>query len=116
MPKPPPNQVTILKGTPNEAKFFFENPTNPTANDIAKVKKYYGIDDSATPMQVIEELNKLKAVEQANILSDIPYDPQTQTKQYYSVLAQKIADTNQRMALIKDPANYYFKQANEAVG
>ena len=116
MPKAPPNQVTILKGTPNEAKFFFENPTNPTANDIAKVKKYYGIDDSATPMQVIEELNKLKAVEQANILSDIPYDPQTQTKQYYSVLAQKIADTNQRMALIKDPANYYFKQANEAVG
>ena len=98
MPKPPPNQVTILKVTPNEAKFFFENPTNPTANDIAKVKKYYGIDDSATPMQVIEELNKLKAVEQPNILSDIPYDPQTQTKQYYSVLAQKIADTNQRMA------------------
>jgi hypothetical protein len=115
MPPQPPNKVTILKGTPNQAEFFFENPTNPTANDIAKVKKFYGIEDSASTEALIAELNKLKGVEQANILSDIPYDPQTQSKQYYSVLAQKIADTNQRMALIKDPANYYFKQANEAL-
>ena len=43
MPPQPPNKVTILKGTPNQAEFFFENPTNPTANDIAKVKKFYGM-------------------------------------------------------------------------
>ena len=49
MPPQPPNKVTILKGTPNQAEFFFENPTNPTANDIAKVKKYYGIEESASP-------------------------------------------------------------------
>ena len=42
MPPKPPNKVTILKGTPNQAEFFFENPTNPTENDIAKVKKFYG--------------------------------------------------------------------------
>jgi hypothetical protein len=115
MPPQPPNKVTILKGTPNQAEFFFENPTNPTANDIAKVKKYYGIEESASPEQLVDELNKLKGVTAANILSDIPYDPQTEPKKFYSVLSQKIADTNQRMQLIADPANYYFKQANDAI-
>ena len=41
------NQVTILKGTPNEKKFYFENPTNSTPNDIAKVKEYYGIAETS---------------------------------------------------------------------
>ena len=43
MPPKPPNKVTILKGTPNQAEFFFENPTSPTENDIAKVKKYLSL-------------------------------------------------------------------------
>jgi hypothetical protein len=103
------NQVTILKGTPNEKKFYFENPTNPTPNDIAKVKEYYGIAETATPQQVIAELNKFKQATQADILKDIPFDPEKQSKEYYAELAQKMSDVNQRMKLIEDPANYYFK-------
>jgi hypothetical protein len=103
------NRVTILKGTPNEQSFYFENPSNPTASDIAKVKEFYGIDQNASPQQLVEQLNQYKTATQANILKDIPFNPETQAKQYYSVLAQKMADTNQRMKLIEDPANYYFK-------
>jgi hypothetical protein len=62
---------------------------SPTANDIAKVKKFYGIEDSASTEALIAELNKLKGVEQANILSDIPYDPQTQSKAILFCLSSK---------------------------
>ena len=106
------NKVTILKGTPNEKSFYFENPSNPTASDIAKVKEFYGIDQNASPQQLVDQLNQFKAATQANILKDIPFDPQTQSKQYYSVLAQKMADTNQRMKLIEDPANLKIYKVN----
>ena len=62
------NKVTILKGTPNEQSFYFENPSNPTAGDIAKVKEFYGIDQSASPQQLVEQLNQYKTATQANIL------------------------------------------------
>lgn len=107
------NKVTILKGTPNEKSFYFENPTNPTANDIAKVKEFYGISQEASPEQVIEQLNKFKSSAQANILQEIPFDPVTESKEYYNMLAQKMADTNERMKLIEDPANYLFKSFND---
>ena len=107
------NKVTILKGTPNEKTFIFENPKKPTANDIAQVKEFYGIAEDATPQQVIAELNKFKVDTQLNIMSDIPYEPGT--KEYYSEISQRISDTNQRMKLIEDPANYYFKQAQKKV-
>lgn len=102
---------TLLKGTPYEHTFIFENPDNPTENDIAKVKQFYGIAPEAGPQEVIAELNKFKEQTQLNIMSDIPYEPGT--KEYYAEISQRIADTNQRMALIADPANYYWKQGQK---
>ena len=104
--------ATILKGTPNEHTFYIEGtPGNLTPGDIAKIKKFYGIAEEASPQDMVNELNKLKEVTQANIISDIPYDPGS--KEYYAEMSQKISDVNQRMKLIEDPANYYFKQAQE---
>jgi len=104
-------KATILKGTPYEHTFIFENPNKPTANDIEQVKKFYGIAPETKPEDVITELNKFKAETQLNIMSDIPYQPGS--KEYYSEISQRISDTNQRMALIADPANYYWKQGQK---
>jgi len=104
--------ATILKGTPNEHTFYIDGtPGNLTPGDIAKIKKFYGIAEEASPQDMVNELNKLKEATQANIIADIPYEPGS--KEYYAEMSQKISDVNQRMKLIEDPANYYFKQAQE---
>ena len=61
-------------------------------------KKFYGIAEEASPQNMVNELNKLKDVTQANIIADIPYEPGS--KEYYAEMSQKISDVNQRMKLI----------------
>ena len=109
-----PNRVTILPGTPNAHTFYFENPDNPTANDKAKVREFYGIPQDVSEQEAMQMLSQFKGAEMANIISDIPYAPGT--KNYFAEIAQRVADVNQRMKLIEDPANYYFKQGQQLIG
>ena len=109
-----PNRVTILPGTPNAHTFYFENPQNPTANDKAKVREFYGIPQEVSEQEAMQMLSQFKGAEMANIISDIPYAPGT--KNYFAEIAQRVADVNQRMKLIEDPANYYFKQGQQLIG
>ena len=109
-----PNRVTILPGTPNAHTFYFENPDNPTANDKAKVREFYGIPQEVSEQEAMQMLSQFKGAEMANIISDIPYAPGS--KNYFAEIAQRVADINQRMKLIEDPANYYFKQGQQLIG
>lgn len=70
-----PNRVTILPGTPNAHTFYFENPDNPTANDKAKVREFYGIPQEVSEQEAMQMLSQFKGAEMANIISDIPYAP-----------------------------------------
>ena len=102
-----PQLVTILPGTPNAHTFYFQDPKNPTPAELNKIREYYGIPLDVSPQEAERQLNALGKVQAANIVGQIPYEPGT--KQYYSELSARIADVNQRMKLIEDPANYYFK-------
>ena len=37
-----PQLVTILPGTPNAHTFYFQDPKNPTAEELNKIREYYG--------------------------------------------------------------------------
>jgi len=108
-----PNLVTILPGTPNAHTFYFKDPKNPSAEELNKIRQYYGIPLELSPQQAAEQLNALGKVQTANIIAQIPYEPGT--KEYYSELSARISDVNQRMKLIEDPANYYFKHLQQQV-
>jgi septation ring formation regulator EzrA len=108
-----PQLVTILPGTPNAHTFKFNDPKNPTLEELNKVREYYGIPLDVSPQEAEKQLNALGQVQAANIIAQIPYDPGT--KEYYSELSARIADVNQRMKLIEDPANYYFKHLQQKV-
>jgi len=108
-----PQLVTILPGTPNAHTFYFQDPKNPTPAELNKIREYYGIPLDVSPQEAERQLNALGKVQAANIVGQIPYEPGT--KQYYSELSARIADVNQRMKLIEDPANYYFKHLQQQV-
>ena len=108
-----PNLVTILPGSPNAHTFYFQDSKNPTKEELNQVREYYGIPLDVSAEEASKMLNELGGRQAANIVSDIPYAPNT--KEYFAEIAQRIADVNQRKALISDPANYYFKQIQEAI-
>jgi len=103
------NAVTLMAGTPNAKTFYLENPSKPTADDINKIKKAYGIPADFSLTQTKEKLKQIEQMEKASILSDIPFEKGT--KQYYGELAEKTADAITRDELIKDPMNFYYNQA-----
>jgi hypothetical protein len=108
-----PNLVTILPNTPNAHTFYFKDSQNPTKEELNQVREYYGIPLDVSAQEASDMLNALGQQTSANIISDIPYAPNT--KEYYAEIAQRVADINQRKALIGDPANYYFKQLQKKV-
>jgi hypothetical protein len=103
------NAVTLMQGTPNQKTFYLENPSKPTENDIAKIKKAYGIPTDFTLTQTRDQLKKIEGMEKASLLADIPFEKGTQ--QYYGELANKTSDVMTREALIEDPINFYYNQA-----
>ena len=104
-----PQLVTILPGTPNAHTFRFKDPTKPTFEELQEVRKYYGIPPDVSAQEAAQMLDSLGKVPASTVIADIPYEPGT--KKYYAEIAQRVADVNQRMKLIEDPANYYFKSA-----
>jgi len=103
--------VTILPGTPNAHTFRFKDPTKPTPDELQEVRNYYGIPQDVSAQEAAQMLNSLGKVPASTVIADIPYE--AGTKKYYAEIAQRVADVNQRMKLIEDPANYYFKSAQE---
>jgi len=67
-----PNLVTILPGTPNAHTFYFQDPKNPSAAELNKVREYYGIPLDVSPQEAEAQLNALGKVQAANIVGQIP--------------------------------------------
>ena len=105
--------VTILPGTSNAHTFRFKDPTSPTPDELQEVREYYGIPLEVSAQEAAQMLNSLGKVPTSTIIRDIPPEYEPGTKKYYAEIAQRVADVNQRMKLIEDPANYYFKSAQE---
>jgi len=64
------NAVTLMAGTPNAKTFYLENPSKPTANDINKIKKAYGI-----PAEFSLNANKRKTQNKLNKWRKPPFCP-----------------------------------------
>ena len=101
--------VILMQGTPNQKTLYLENPSRPTENDFAKIKKAYGIPAEFTLQQTRDQLKEIEKMETASLLSSIPYEKGT--KEYYGELANKTADVITREKLIEDPMNFYYNQA-----
>jgi hypothetical protein len=105
--------VKILEGTANEKTFRLENPTNPTEADILKIKQAYGIPVEYSAQEATAALNQLAQQEVAGVLGNIPYEPGS--KQFNNEIMAKIADVQEREALIENPANYLFKNFQQKI-
>ena len=96
------NYVTLMEGTENQKSFYLQNPSQPTEEDILKIKKAYGIDPDTTLEQTRDLLNKIEAGEIKSPLATLPEGPAG-----FGELYERAADVAERAELIKDPLQYY---------
>ena len=96
------NYITLMEGTENQKSFYLQNPSQPTEDDILKIKKAYGIDPDTTLDQTRDLLNKLEAGEIKSPLATLPEGPAG-----FGQLYEVAADVAERAELIKDPLQYY---------
>ena len=96
------NYITLMEGTENQKSFYLQNPSQPTEEDILKIKKAYGIDPDTTLEQTRDLLNKIEAGEIKSPLATLPEGPAG-----FGELYERAADVAERAELIKDPLQYY---------
>ena len=72
------NYITLMEGSPNEKTFLLESPGNPTANDLKKIKKAYGIPLDADLLATQTALRDIEQTGATSLLSEIPFEPGTQ--------------------------------------
>ena len=96
------NYITLMEGTENQKSFYLQNPSQPTEEDISKIKKAYGIDENTTLEQTRDLLNKIEAGEIKSPLANLP-----EGQAAFGELYARAADVAERAELIKDPLQYY---------
>ena len=91
-----------MEGTENQKVFYLQNPSQPTEEDISKIKEAYGIDQDTTLEQTRDLLNKIEAGEIKTPLANLP-----EGQAAFGELYERAADVAERAELIKDPLQYY---------
>ncbi len=92
-----------------------ENPGNPTEKDILTIKNTFKIPEGYSLNETRSALAQMQQANSAssNILKDIPEEFPPGSPEYNSLMAEKIADTNQRIQFSNDPLNYISNNALE---
>jgi len=113
------NYITLMEGSPNEKTFLLESPGNPTANDLKKIKKAYGIPLDADLLATQTALRDIEQTGATSLLSEIPFEPGTQ--EYAAEMMGRVSEVNNRVKLTEDPIKYYTnnkfnKPAAEMIG
>ena len=90
-----------MEGTENQKSFYLQNPSQPTEEDISKIKEAYGIDQDTTLEQTRDLLNKIEAGEIKTPLANLP-----EGQAAFGELYERAADVAERAELIKDPLSF----------
>tara|TARA_R100001480_G_scaffold29890_1_gene40813 strand:+ start:1303 stop:4041 length:2739 start_codon:yes stop_codon:yes gene_type:complete len=94
-----------------------ENPSAPTENDIVTIKNTfripldYSLDQTRSALAQMQEAQS--ASTQTNILADIPPQFPPGSPEYNNLMAEKIADVNNRVKFSNDPLNYISNNLSE---
>lgn len=90
-----------------------ENPGNPTEKDILTIKNTFKIPENYTLNETRSALVQMQEANSAsaNILKDIPPEFPPGSPEFNAMMAEKIADTNQRIQFSNDPLNYISNNA-----
>lgn len=94
-----------------------ENPGAPTENDIVTIKNTfripldYSLDQTRSALSQMQEAQS--ASTQTNVLAEIPPQFPPGSAEYNNLMAQKIADVNNRVKFSNDPLNYISNNFSE---